>query len=98
LLNDCHSTDWAGYGEKKASLALKSQRRKKNWRCRFIFWRAYKTAKRHQIRAKNVHKTMVYVQKNWLFTSVLHPAGSEKCSPTGIFDARLPQILEQILF
>jgi hypothetical protein len=29
LPNGCHSTDWAGFGEKEASLAFKRQRRKK---------------------------------------------------------------------
>ncbi|MBR6997369.1 MAG: hypothetical protein IKI19_01020, partial [Prevotella sp.] len=77
---------------------LKSQRRKKIWRCRFIFWRAYKTAKGHQIEAKNVHKTMACVQKFGFFPSVLYLMRVEKCSHTGVFRARLPRNREQILF
>ena len=84
--------------KKRALLASKSQRRKKIWRCRFIFWRAYKTAKRHQIRAKNAHKTMVCVQKIGFFTSVLHQARVGECSQTGVFRSRMPRNREQILF
>ena len=98
LPNDCHSVDWTVFGKKKASLASKSQRRKKIWRWLFIFWRAYKTTKGHQIEAKNVHKTMVCVQEFGFFPSVLYLARIEKCSYLGIFRSRLPRNREQILF
>ncbi|MBR6997709.1 MAG: hypothetical protein IKI19_02760, partial [Prevotella sp.] len=81
-----------------ASLASKSQRQKKIWRCRFIFWRAYKTAKGHQIGAKNVHKTMACVQKFGFSLSVFHLAMVEQYSRMGVIRARLPRNREQILF
>jgi hypothetical protein len=65
---------------KKGIAGFKKSTPKKIWRCRFIFRRAYKTAKGHQIEAKNVHKTIACVQKIGFSPSVFNVTRDEQCS------------------
>ena len=71
---------------------------KKNLALPFYFLACFKTAKGHQIGAKNVHKTMACVQKSGFSPSAFHLAMVEQCSRMGVFRARLPRNREQILF
>ena len=75
--------------KKMASLVLKSQRRRKIWRCLFFLRRAYRNAKRGQKRANNVHKIMVCVQKYGFSPSFIHLAGVNKGVLTAIFYAKM---------
>ena len=95
LLNCWLSGCWLDFGKKRASLRKKSQRRRKIWRWLLKIWRAYRNAKSSKIWAKNVHKSVPYVQIFAFCTPFFHRARAGRGVRTAIFHSKMLRRREQ---